>query len=1042
MQRTLRASAFVVVVSVLSMGTASAQQIMDKLLAVHPNSAPGALTASARGDRLWVAEGGAIAFIETNAAASFPANQMQYESPKKILPVGSQAVLASALLLDPVTEDVVYIAGGRSGLWVMEADPNLATVNKAARIDDSVNGQGTPGLQKSRRWCNGLDVMTIDGENYLVAMFSKANGNRLRVYSLSEARDVVINNSTETGHELNPIQNVKILTNGTADDVEVLPIGVRGAQPFAFGFGIAVDNSETDEAYVYVALGSEGLVRVRFDATNLVLNPPPATVESGPAFGDGTFYATDMIYDPDIYGSTRVYENEQLAWLEPPFFTDVAVQESTMTQSGEHYLYATVDHIGWVRFDLSLPWAGNMPISHHEGIRYDQDSGGGNITTHVNLLKVDPDFPPPLEVHIATYARQIDVVESNGEAVIVTMTHQRVIRASLYAINEGYWMGYSGLPTGPFNWQALTQGRYPYTLMYKASTLPSAYSTPSTTSTANFAVLTRAGGCALQAVPISTPPDTVLVFAGEEQWTDVSNPPSGDFGIWSTFRFETGPWNGTPVRDPDVLVRGKEDRPGVYNFVIGTLRGHPDVFVKGLNDGGVVADGLLYLCNGNEFRTLPSPGDPMLGSFSFTGETRTQWDDANEPAIWIWSEMGVITPSVNDTFWSMTKFVPGADIDNLCTGPPTVMPTTEKRVYVEKVNDSYLQEPRGVLSGGTISESYDTFSGLELLFGTDSDTPEAVVVLDRAELEVRAELTNDGDGFPQGSARLRFITTHPEFGYVNLSDNFSHSYPKRLLSAQIARGDTLALGSFSPAIFERRSSGAVGTKWLLVVPSTSICVDPEAIAPGEMMHHAGWDALPEFAPHFTHGLLSVFDISTPGNLLSQVALPAEYHIAPDAKSSLFNVDILALNEDDDPEDLSNNEYYAFVTDFGGHLYVFDLTNADPIVSDSPNLRVISGAPFATWTPKDSVTDFLAPNNIWDVILDVDGGVVYVYISVQRLGIVVLEFDPGAALPEDRLIHQKLIQTGYRTTGMFLREKAGVKTLVVADHGAGIRLYEK
>ena len=131
----------------------------------------------------------------------------------------------------------------------------------------------------------------------------------------------------------------------------------------------------------------------------------------------------------------------------------------------------------------------------------------------------------------------------------------------------------------------------------------------------------------------------------------------------------------------------------------------------------------------------------------------------------------------------------------------------------------------------------------------------------------------------------------------------------------------------------------------------------------------------------------------------------------------------------------------FVTDFGGHLYVFDLTNADPIVADSPNLRVIDDAPFATWTPKDSVTDFLAPNNMWDVILDVDAaGNIYVYISVLRLGIVVLEFDPTQAVAEDRLIHQKLIQTSYRTAGMFLREKNGIRTLVVADHGAGIRLY--
>ncbi len=92
---------------------------------------------------------------------------------------------------------------------------------------------------------------------------------------------------------------------------------------------------------------------------------------------------------------------------------------------------------------------------------------------------------------------------------------------------------------------------------------------------------------------------------------------------------------------------------------------------------------------------------------------------------------------------------------------------------------------------------------------------------------------------------------------------------------------------------------------------------------------------------------------------------------------------------------------------------------------------------ASWSPKKSVSDPDMPSNVWDVVLDETPSGIYVYVSVLRRGVQVLRFDPPGTLTE-----VELIQTSWRASGLYLREKAGVKTLIVTDHGAGIRIYGK
>ena len=127
---------------------------------------------------------------------------------------------------------------------------------------------------------------------------------------------------------------------------------------------------------------------------------------------------------------------------------------------------------------------------------------------------------------------------------------------------------------------------------------------------------------------------------------------------------------------------------------------------------------------------------------------------------------------------------------------------------------------------------------------------------------------------------------------------------------------------------------------------------------------------------------------------------------------------------------------CFVTDFGGSLYVFQL---DGITLDAdPDHPPIVTNVVASWLPKKSVSDPDLPSNVWDVVVDETPSGIYVYVSVLRRGVQVLRFDPVPGT----LTEIELIQTSWRASGLQLRGKKGVKTLIVADHGAGIRIYGK
>ena len=128
--------------------------------------------------------------------------------------------------------------------------------------------------------CNDVAFMNVEleGESkpYVLALFAEKNENRLRAYPMEAI-----------GHEwsqaiqatpLTPYGYEFPLVTTSADSDEALSVAVdinpdlQGYTPtgieenFAYAFGMDVDDYGTDgsDAWVYVALGMHGLVRVRF----------------------------------------------------------------------------------------------------------------------------------------------------------------------------------------------------------------------------------------------------------------------------------------------------------------------------------------------------------------------------------------------------------------------------------------------------------------------------------------------------------------------------------------------------------------------------------------------------------------------------------------------------------------------------------------------------------------------------------------------------------------------------------------------------------
>lgn len=351
--------------------------------ATHPFSRTKAFTATEDGDWLYSAEGGSMAFINMrDSQGMFTDADMHEPNATKKISVGKHGVNASRMILDTLRGgDLLYLAGGRDGLWVMDSDPDPSIPpNRAWRVDDS--GNTNPATQGSRRWCSDVQLTTVEGVDYLVAVFGKKTSSVLRIYRLDDVRAIADPSNAELGNEIAPFAQITLKKHPDAP--------VPGGDVLGRSIALAVDctvlgNPGDEKLFAYVAMGPHGLARVRFDpgqGSNFTIG-----VAWGPVFGDSSHYELGNGLIPNVPKETyqsSVYTDDREFYgpagtvidrVEAPAFTDVKVYRGELLVEGElkdvYQVYATVDHLNWVMFDLDpgtgAGWSSTMPIAHHEG---------------------------------------------------------------------------------------------------------------------------------------------------------------------------------------------------------------------------------------------------------------------------------------------------------------------------------------------------------------------------------------------------------------------------------------------------------------------------------------------------------------------------------------------------------------------------------------------------------------------------------------------------------------------------------------------------
>ena len=378
---------------------------------MHPYSSPQAQISTDDGHWIFSGEGGALSFIEFGArspATASPGSLKQaMPAQTKRIPIGSLGVMAADMVLDPAADlsddsalgspgpedrrDLLYVAGGHLGLWAMEAHPGATHANESARLDDSQSG--TPNASDSGRFCTAVETVRIGAQTYLLALFAGADDNILRVYpieyarlALSRARAAGVG---DVGFEIPAVREVRFGAH-PLETPDVFENGTRVTRGRSYAISMDVDRGVSSKpgpkmepryADVYIATMTSGVLRVRLSEGLFAVGAGSPQLRArkqwGPLFGDGTPHGTTVGgglngsgFPADWYrnriwrSAARSAEFGETLRNDPPHFLDVAVQND----GGGHFLYAAVDHLGWVRFSLGEKFTPSIEIHHHEGI--------------------------------------------------------------------------------------------------------------------------------------------------------------------------------------------------------------------------------------------------------------------------------------------------------------------------------------------------------------------------------------------------------------------------------------------------------------------------------------------------------------------------------------------------------------------------------------------------------------------------------------------------------------------------------------------------
>jgi hypothetical protein len=162
--------------------------------------------------------------------------------------------------------------------------------------------------------------------------------------------------------------------------------------------------------------------------------------------------------------------------------------------------------------------------------------------------------------------------------------------------------------------------------------------------------------------------------------------------------------------------------------------------------------------------------------------------------------------------------------------------------------------------------------------------------------------------------------------------------------------------------------------------------------------------------------------------------PLKKIIVPDADTNLWVVEPVTLTV------AGSLETYLFCGDFGGKVYVYEITDVvDQTVTEFGTDDVLPDSfRLTTWESPPNLFDD-QPSEVFDIAVDAGSeGKATVYVGVARVGIEVLEFDPLSATPLQKI---ERLQTPGRAAGLEVRVGSGGEHhLLVTDYGGGIRIY--
>ena len=1056
-------------------------------LGAYASSRLRALTCTTDGRWIYEAEGGRLVLVDTwdEGAGGTSIDGFLGPGGSKSFQLGERGVLASALALDPDAapepqdgpSELLYVAGGRDGVWVVQADTAPDRENRAWRIDDS--GDLQTGSQGSRRWCADVATARVGDQLYLLALFARKDASRLRLYPLDEVRALASSGQGELGGELVPALQVPLGAHPMAP-----PVSTHASFGGSLALAMAVDPHPGPggalQADVYVALAHHGLARVE-------LRPGGSGVQAGvtfgPVFGEGSAYETDVhknLIPPHL--STQLYGNTvqevsaeyldapRVDREELPQVTDVAVLRGEVDGQPTLQLFATVDHLFWLGVDLGARgFAPDTPLLVHAG--QELAFTPPHATYELHGMR-------PLGSTGERFGagRALEVVEHPGQGFLLVVATWRSSLAKDYFsfVNEG--VAYDG----DLDWGG-GAGALPVlgaeTFIYRVGHVPGAgyvFEPRARVTTGGGPGLALPGPAGqdlpehLRVVHHYLEPEEA-VPPGYSAVEDAEKRMLGGVAL-DIVRIEGG---------QEVLRYGRPFRHGrgAYAFQAAFDRARPDLVVLGKNDGSLPGPGLLQVVSGKGGAAELVPRHRPTGGrrderlpLGLLFDPDSQLVEGHAPHERTYLSAGD-SPLRGDprSRWQVVRL-------RVPPGPAGVRRATRQALWtLQPPPDSFGSPGRWYYMGLSAEPALDQAMGesgsaQRLMFGTRQRSPEGLVVIDRdaafAWAAANGEQGQDYDleALAAGGVWSEALVTHPEFCWMPRSDPLLRAYWGQDLANLPGsyRSDTInQVLSWMPEAFQAEDPDVPGAlRWVLAAPCGAIQGDPEWNV---------FDADPGYRPQglyqdwYGHGLVQFWELwDDPADVPDRGLVPRTFDhpghdlvpgtvddvagcsplarlVAPggpragEPKGNIYRLRTLEV------ESGAQRRVYLFCVDFAGRLFVYSvegvLGQGDPTTRLDDSTFLVE-----TWLTPQALSDGL-PSALHDVVVDPAGdGTALVLAAVRRVGVVVLRFDP--AQPQgSRLVELSRIQTPGTAVSLDLsRSETGERQLLVSDLDGGVRLY--